>query len=151
MQVLLVGDGPRRSEMESLARQLEIEDAVRFAGNRTDVPRLLAAATCFAFPSENEGLPNAVIEAALARLPIAACRAPGVVHVVTHAQTGLLSSTREPSELADSIAQLLADRPLARRLAAAAFDNAHERFDISRIIPRLCQAYDDALNWKSES
>ncbi len=65
----LVGDGPLRAQLESLAQSLGIQSHVSFYGNRTDIPHLLASADLFVFPSLSEGLGLAALEAQAAGLP----------------------------------------------------------------------------------
>lgn len=65
---MLVGDGELRSQMENLAKELDIQDKV-FTGQRTDVSRLLQVMDVFVFPSIYEGLPVSLIEAQAAGLP----------------------------------------------------------------------------------
>lgn len=68
--LLLVGEGPLRTDIEDRARKLGVSDRVRFAGNRNDVPRVLCAAVdAFVFPSKLEGLGIALVEAQAAGLP----------------------------------------------------------------------------------
>lgn len=67
--LLLVGAEPTE-ELTALAKELEIEDGVRFLGRRSDVSALLSAMDLFVFPSFNEGLPVSVIEAQAAGLPV---------------------------------------------------------------------------------
>ncbi|RME32115.1 glycosyltransferase [Candidatus Woesearchaeota archaeon] len=68
--LLLAGDGPRKKEMEWLARRLRIAKRVRFLGNRADIPELLAVSDVFVFPSRHEGMPNALLEAMAAGVPV---------------------------------------------------------------------------------
>lgn len=71
-RLLLIGDGPRKDELEAAAARLGIGARVVFAGLRHDVPRLLLGAVDhFVFTSHAEGLPNAVLEAQAAGLPVA--------------------------------------------------------------------------------
>ena len=67
--LLLVGDGPRRSEMEQIVRDKGLSEKVIFTGVRTDTPKLLQAMDCFVLPSRYEGLGIAVVEAQAAGLP----------------------------------------------------------------------------------
>ena len=67
--LLLVGKGEREQEILERCRELGLEEAVIFAGVRSDVPELLSAMDVFAFPSFYEGMPNAVIEAQACGLP----------------------------------------------------------------------------------
>ena len=80
-RLLLAGDGELRGELEQLARETGIGDAVTFLGKRADIPALLSAADVFIFPSLFEGLPGSVLEAQAASLPclIADTIAPEVV------------------------------------------------------------------------
>ena len=68
-RLLLVGDGPLRSEIEERARHLQIVDRVIFAGVRSDVAELMQAMDLFLFPSKFEGLPVTLVEAQTAGLP----------------------------------------------------------------------------------
>jgi glycosyltransferase involved in cell wall biosynthesis len=69
--VLLIGDGELRKEMEILADDLPVgKGTIRFLGERKDVFELLAVTDCFAFPTLHEGMPNALLEAAAAGLPV---------------------------------------------------------------------------------
>ncbi len=68
-RLVLVGDGPLRSEIQRKAAGLGLADNVIFTGSRSDVPRLLGTMDVFVFPSLQEGLPGAVLEAQAAGLP----------------------------------------------------------------------------------
>jgi glycosyltransferase involved in cell wall biosynthesis len=81
---LLVGSGERRSVIEDQVARGGLQRAFRFVGARDDVPRLLAAADAFAFPSLWEGLPGAVLEALASGLPVVASPIPGVLEIARH-------------------------------------------------------------------
>ena len=74
VKLVVVGEGPEMLPLKQQAVNLGLGERVIFAGQRTDVPQLLEAADIFVFPSESEGLPNALIEASLARRPIVAAK-----------------------------------------------------------------------------
>ena len=67
--LLLVGTGELQEQIRQWARELELEDAVIFAGQRFDIPQVLSAMDVFVFPSLHEGMPNTVIEAQATGLP----------------------------------------------------------------------------------
>lgn len=67
--LLLVGIGKLEEKIRSRVKELNLEDAVIFAGQRFDVPQLLSAMDVFVFPSFHEGMPNTVIEAQATGLP----------------------------------------------------------------------------------
>ena len=72
IHLLFVGEGPLRDEIERTVVELKISEKVTLVGNRRDIPELLASMDIFFFPSLNEGLPNALIEAMSCGLPIVA-------------------------------------------------------------------------------
>ena len=91
--VLFVGDGPERGRLEQLAEQRGLA-AVRFLGNRPDVPQLLAASDLFVLPSLWEGLPMALLEGMASGLPVIATDVAGSRQVVVPGQSGMLVPAR---------------------------------------------------------
>src|SRR5579863_849168 len=114
--------GPRESEGPFAVPEAEFAKRrphVIATGPRTDVPSLLAAVDVFAFPSEYaEGVPRAIMEAALSQLPIVATDIAGCREVVTDGWNGLLTPKRNPAKLAARIEELLANRERATQLAS---------------------------------
>jgi glycosyltransferase involved in cell wall biosynthesis len=79
----ILGEGPARASLQQQCRDLQIQDAVRFAGYVTRPERYFSPATLFVSSSRYEGMPNALLEAAAAGLPIAALpSAEGLVHLL---------------------------------------------------------------------
>jgi glycosyltransferase involved in cell wall biosynthesis len=118
---------------------------VEFAGQRSDVADLLRAADVFVFPSETEGLPNALIEACLAGLPVVACDVPGVADVVKSGETAILVPPRCPADLAAAVRRLLSSPAEARRLAATARRHAQQSYSIEQSLLALYDVYDRLL------
>lgn len=76
--LLLVGDGPQRQELEALTHKLGLGQRIRFTGWRSDVPAILRASEMLLLPSRWEGMPNVVLEAMGCRLPVVAMDVEGV-------------------------------------------------------------------------
>jgi len=134
LQVEFVGDGPCRSALEAQARARGVGDRVRFLGERRDVGERLGDADLFVLPSRTEALPNSVMEAMAAGLPVVACRIGGIPELVEHGVTGLLVPPDDPDALADAMAQLVANPARASALGAAARGAVAERFSMARMI-----------------
>lgn len=117
--VCLVGDGPHRRTIEELADRLGLGGVVRLAGQRPDAREVLPAYQFAILPSHSEGLPNAVLEAMAAGLPVIATAVGGVPDVVVDGVTGILVPPHSPPALAEAIARLAADPALRARLGAA--------------------------------
>jgi glycosyltransferase involved in cell wall biosynthesis len=126
---LIVGEGPDRPVLEGEARRLGLEDRVRFAGERHDVPDLLADADVFVLSSSSEGLPVSVLEAMAAELPVVASRVGGMPELVLDGVTGLLVEPGDPDELAAAIDRLVADGDLRRSLGVCGRAYSESHFD----------------------
>lgn len=136
----LVGDGPDRAAVEA-----ELRGAATLAGERHDVPALLADADVFVLSSTSEGMPLTVLEAMAAGLPVVASAVGGLPELVEDGVTGLLVPPRDPEALADVLRRLLADADLRRRLGAAGRARAEERFDLPRFRAEHVELYERLL------
>jgi glycosyltransferase involved in cell wall biosynthesis len=144
-KLVIVGDGPERGALRADISRRGLNGKVVLVGERSDVADLLLAADYFLFPSESEGLPNALIEACLAGLPIVACHVGGVSEVVMDRETALLVPPRNPPALAAALRRLLTDRGEAERVAAAAQARAKKRYAIEQSLNALYDVYDRLL------
>ena len=144
-QVLIVGDGPCRESLMQKTGQLGLGNHVQFLGTREDVIPLVRAADLFAFPSESEGLPNAVIEAALCEVPIIAADIKPVAEVIENGKSGTVVPVHDVDALANAIRAVMANRPQAEQMAEVAFREASQKFDLEQTIGQLEKAYLDAV------
>jgi glycosyltransferase involved in cell wall biosynthesis len=137
-----VGGGELAARIGRLASK-QPAGRVVLAGERADVPAILAAFDVFALPSRYEGLPTAVVEAMVCGIPVVATAVNAVSDVVVPGETGLLVPPRRPDLLADAVGYLL-DRPvIARRMADAARARLGDRFGPSALRAALTAAYAD--------
>jgi glycosyltransferase involved in cell wall biosynthesis len=120
-QLAIAGDGPLAADLARTAAAAGL--AVRFLGQRGDVPALLAVADVLAVPSRWEGQPLIVQEALQAGRPIVACGVGGIPDL-TGAEAALLVPAAEPAPLAAAVLRVLDDRDLAGRLGGAALARA---------------------------
>jgi glycosyltransferase involved in cell wall biosynthesis len=130
-EALIVGDGPERPAVEHELRRLRLEERVWLAGERHDVPALLASADVFVLSSRSEGLPVSVLEAMAAELPVVASRVGGVPELVLDGETGFLVAPGDPHALATSLGWLVDHRELRARLGAAGRVRAETRFNLN--------------------
>jgi glycosyltransferase involved in cell wall biosynthesis len=138
---VLVGDGPLAGELQRQARELGIEDKVRFLGPVADGARLLGSMDVFVLPSHIEGMSNGLIEAMAAGLPIVATDAGGNAEVVADGQTGFIVPPQNPFCLAEAILTLCKDPERARAMGAAGRVRARERFTADLMVRRLEDLY----------
>jgi glycosyltransferase involved in cell wall biosynthesis len=137
----IIGDGTERQRVEAYARARGVAHAFTFHGHCEDVPSRLAAADVFVLPSRSEAFPNAVLEAMAAGLPVVASAVGGILEVVRHGDTGLLVRSGDAGALASQIRSLMADEPLAARLAARGVALVQSRYSFDRMVAALDELY----------
>lgn len=117
VRVEIVGDGPERAALEHQLIRLGLLSRVRFRGwlDRDALPACFAAADALIFPSRDEGMPNAVLEAMAAGLPVIATAVRGLTEVVVDGDTGWLVQFGDRAALAVAIEQCRADPEDRRR------------------------------------
>lgn len=140
---LLVGrDAGTMEKCKALVRTLGLEDGVRFAGGRNDVPDLVRASDLFVHPSHEEGFSNAILEAMSGGKAVVACDVGGNPEAVRDGETGLLVPPRDPSALADAMIRLLADPERRTGMGEAGRKRASERFSMERMVGGMAALYE---------
>jgi glycosyltransferase involved in cell wall biosynthesis len=121
-KLVVVGDGPYRGELERIAAELGLGDAVRFAGyvSQEEKVRLLRTSHVAASPSPKEGWGLTVVEANACGTPVVASRSPGLRDSVRDGETGYLVAHGDELELAGRIVELLQDESKREKMSAAA-------------------------------
>jgi L-malate glycosyltransferase len=140
-RLTLVGDGPLRAELERMVGDYGLSASVEFAGRSTQVPALLRQADICVQPSFQEGLPNAVLEAMTAGLPIVATRVSGNEDLVVEGVNGLLVEAGHAEELAAALLRVIGDRALAERMGRASRIAIDAQYSSVRVLDLLERAY----------
>ncbi len=146
LQLDLVGDGPRRRELEAIAGQLGIADRVAFVGETDRVEEYLRAADIFILPSRAEGISNALLEAMAHALPVVVSRIPGNVDVVSDGANGLLFDVDDPAALEQTLSKLLTDRALRERLGRSARTTVEREYSLDAVAERYIALYRNLLD-----
>ena len=145
MRLLIVGDGPRRAELEALADSLGIGARVHFAGYQARPQDYLRAMNVFALTSRSEGMPLCVLEAWAAGVPIVATRVGSLPRLVEHERTGLLIPPFDAAALAASLLRLFGDSSLRCRLRDAGLDEVFQTYQLAAMAQRYDQQYRELL------
>ncbi len=141
---VVVGDGPSRGELQSLAGRLGVQ--VVFTGLRHDAPRLIRAFDVFMLSSVFEGLPVALLEAMALGRPVVATQVGGVPSLVAEGRHGFLVPPGDPTALAEGVSALLGDPSLRRRMGEASRQHVEDHFSIRRMVRETEQIYDELLD-----
>lgn len=140
-RLVVVGDGPERNALQSLAQRGGIADAIRWLGYIENAERLYGGADAAVLPSHSEGSPNALVEAAAYGLPIVATTVGGVPDILEDGESGLLVPPRDPDALAAALYAIVADRTTAARLGRNARAAVAARHDPMTRTCTLIQMY----------
>ena len=139
--LLLCGEGPEQAHLQELARQLQVLDAVKFAGPVSEIQKVFAAMDVFAFPSHEEPLGSALLAAMAHGLPVVAIGRGGIPEVVEDGKNGLLVNSLDPDALAAAMAGLLANPEEAHRLGKAARETICARFSADHMVDATLRLY----------
>jgi len=150
---VLVGEGPLEATLRSQVAELGIGDAVTFTGfcNQDELRRLFAEAHIFLHPSETtstldqEGVPNAMLEAMSTGLPVVATRHGGIPEAVTDGVDGILCGEREPDAVAEALTTLVRESAKREKMGRAAAASVRAKFAIEAQIGQLESCYDELL------
>ena len=138
---LVVGDGPGRAEIESLAHELALDGSVRFLGTRDDVPEVLSVVDVLLLTSDMEANPVSILEAMAAEKPVVAGRVGSVGETVVDGQTGFLVPPDAEREMAARAVQLLNHPERAAAMGRA----GREQVIAHGSVQRMVEGYEDLI------
>ncbi|MEL6984651.1 MAG: glycosyltransferase family 4 protein, partial [Actinomycetota bacterium] len=138
-------DGSYRRSLDELVAASGLTDNVIFTGQRSDVPRLMAAGDVFAMPSFEEPFGLVFAEAMAMELPVVALDNGGTREIVVNGETGLLSQPGDHEALVDHLRSLLVDPERRAKLGAAGRHHVLTRFDVSRMAEDTSAVYRQVL------
>lgn len=142
---VLIGDGPDRSRLEDLVKELNIQHRVTFTGQVqfSEIPTYMEAADLFGFASITETQGLVTLEAMAAKLPIVAVKASGVRDFLQHEQQGYLVENN-PISLASGIKKILANPERMLQFGEAAYKKA-QAFSMDHMTEKLLAVYEQAI------
>lgn len=140
--LVIVGDGPLRAALEAQAEQAGLSDAVRFMGDRHDVPRLLTGMEVFALTSTSEGYSVALLEACASSLPIVATDVGGNREIVRHGINGRLVPPGDTAAIATALIALLRGGEQAAAMGRAGYAWAQAEASFRTMAERYHGLYD---------
>lgn len=150
-QLWLVGDGPRRKELEQLSRTLGLTGAVHFLGFRDDVAALYARTQVGVLCSTAEGLSNAVMEGMAASVPMVVTRVGANPDLIRDGVNGRLVEPQRPAQLSDALVEVLRDPEHQKQMGKAAREYVERELTLEQLAGRHDAMYREVLNLPSPS
>lgn len=130
-----------QARLENLSNKLGIRRRVRFLGERTDIPAILSAADIHVSCSHSEGLPNNILEAMCAHLPVVATAVGGVSEIIVDHKTGMLVPPHDPIKLGQAILALARSEGVRRRMGELGRKRVATHFAIDRSVDAWARLY----------
>jgi len=136
-EFLVIGDGPAANKLKWLADDLHLSESVRFLGDRSDVPDLVAALDILVMSSYTESFPNAILEAMAMGKPVVATNVGGIPELVEEGQTGFLVPPRDPKAIAYRVLSLCRDSARRLQMGRAARERVESNFTVQDVTAKL--------------
>jgi glycosyltransferase involved in cell wall biosynthesis len=143
-KLVMVGTGSMVNNIKNQIEDLDLDQSVFLAGEREDVPQLLASSDVFASSSHREGLPLAVLEAMMAGLPVVATSVGDIPNVVTE-ETGVVVPPHNPEMLADALEDLLKNPKKREAMGQAAYRRAMDEYSVEAWMKKHLALYREVL------
>jgi glycosyltransferase involved in cell wall biosynthesis len=138
---ILGWEGDYEARLRALARDLELDEHVRFVGHQREVGPWYSAADAVVNASVDEPFGLVILEAMVRRKPIVATRSGGIPEIITHGREGLLVTPNDPRQMADAVQQALSDEALALELGSRGRSRALADFGV----PLMADRWEEAL------
>ena len=144
-KLILVGDGPDRSECERLSRQLDLCDKVKFLGKQDGLVEILSSSDLFLIPSQSESFGLAALEAMACGLPVISSSVGGLPELVRHNETGFIAEIGDVDRMAKYALELLGNDKKYRLFSENSRQRAVNKFDKSKVVPLYEEYYEQIL------
>ena len=145
-KLILVGDGPDRSECERLARELNLSDDILFLGKQDGIEEILSGADIFLMPSQSESFGLSALEAMACGLPVVSSSVGGLPELIRHNETGFIAEIGDVERMARYTIDLLKNKKKYSLFSKNSRNRAVDKFDILKIVPQYEKYYDKILS-----
>jgi len=143
-KLLLIGDGPERSECERYSRELGIFEDIKFMGKQDALVELLSVTDLFFIPSQSESFGLSALEAMSCGVPVISSSVGGLPELNLHGETGYIAEIGDVERMAKYAIELLTNEKRYEQLSANARKRA-EYFSEENIVPMYEKFYDKVL------
>jgi len=144
--ILIIGDGPERDNLQNLAKKIQVSDKILFTGEIPQASNWTKALDIFTFTSMDEGMPNVIMEAAAAGLPIVTWRYPFIEELLKDGESALLIEPGDLDSMKTAIHNLIKSPELREELGTAARNHILKNFSIERYVQAMSAVYDSVIN-----
>ena len=143
-KLLLIGDGPERTNIELLCRETGVCDRITFLGKQEQIEEILSVCDLFLLPSETESFGLAALEAMACEVPVISTNTGGIPEVNIEGLTGFLSGVGDIESMAKNALYILSDDSILKTFKTNALKQA-QSFHIDKILPMYEEVYKNLM------
>ncbi len=143
-KLLLIGDGPERTNIELLCRETGVCDRITFLGKQEQIEEILSVCDLFLLPSETESFGLAALEAMACEVPVISTNTGGIPEVNIEGITGFLSDVGDIESMAKNALYILSDDSILKTFKSNALKQA-QSFHIDKILPMYEEVYKNLM------
>jgi sugar transferase (PEP-CTERM/EpsH1 system associated) len=143
VKLILVGDGPQKSQLEIYSNEQGLSGSVIFLGERQDIPELLSICDLFVLPSLTEGICITLIEAMASGTPVVASKVGGNPEIIKNLETGFLIPLEDTSGWITTIKSLIQNPEIREKVSEEAIHSVTDRFSAARMLSEYEKLYYD--------
>jgi len=144
-KLLLIGDGPERSNIEKVCRELHVCDKVTYLGKQEAIEEILSICDLFILPSESESFGLSALEAMACEVPVISTNTGGLPEVNINGKTGFLSDIGNYEEMAENALSLLSNNDLLIEFRKNALEQA-KKFDLNVVLNQYVEVYEEMID-----
>lgn len=141
VRLIFVGDGPSQGPIDEEIEKQGLKDHVIFTGYRTDVPEVLRALNCAAFPSLHEGIPQVGMQALATGTPVIGSDIGGIPSVIREGETGRLFPAEDHEAIAKRLEEVIKDKEETQRLVDSGLKRVREKHSLKVMLDQTEALY----------
>lgn len=145
-KLILIGDGPDRSECERMTRELKLEKDVIFLGKQDGLENLLSVADIFLMPSQSESFGLSALEAMSCGVPVISSSVGGLPELIVHNNNGFIAEFGDVDRMAKYALELLQKKKKYNSFSKNSRERAVKVFEKNLIVPQYIKYYEKVLN-----
>jgi glycosyltransferase involved in cell wall biosynthesis len=147
-KLVLIGDGPERTNLEKLVSICGLTERVFFTGYLENAMQYISNFDAYVISSLTEGLPITLLESMLAKTPVVSTNVGGIPDVIRNEKEGLLVPSCQSEILSNAITRIYEDRNLAERLVKNAYERIHEHYSSKKMAMEYLAIYKELMHFK---
>jgi len=145
--LVIVGDGPRRERIKQQVIDLKLQDRVHIVGSKNNTAEWFQSLDIFCLPSyANEGVPQAIMQAALSKIPVITCDSGSISELINNNETGIMVPTKSSHGIAEAVIKLDNSPSLKKKITENAYQKALLNYNYNKMVDDMISLFTKTIN-----